>query len=504
MKNIKIYFTSDIHGYIYPTDYTDNNKKPLGLLNIIHSFNKDENTLIIDAGDTIQGSPFTTYLSRQNYSVNPIAEVMNRGGYDYITLGNHDFNYGYDYLKSYINNLDAKCLSTNIIDKTNDLNITPYDIKTLQNGLKVGIIGFSTDFISTWEREENLENFIIKNTFTSIIEYHDKLKKEVDILIGIYHGGFENDICSHEELSNTSENIGYKICKELEFDILLTGHQHMNISGEYLFGTYIVQAPNYATNFVELNAYFDEADKLNIHSVMHSVNLNTNKELYDHLMPIETKVQNWLDKPVGFLDIELQPTTHLDMAINGSYLANFINTIQLEVSKADISSTSFANSIKGFNNEVTIRDIVSTYIYPNTLVVLEVTAKELKLALEKSASYFKLDNDEIKISDSFLYPKLQHYNYDYFSNIEYIIDVKKEVGSRVTSIKFNGSVIKDDDIFTLVVNNYRATGSGGYEFLNDCKKVKEILIEMPEIIINYFNNNHNIIVDKSKYYTVLK
>lgn len=114
-------------------------------------------------------------------------------------------------------------------------------------------------------------------------------------------------------------------------------------------------------------------------------------------MPIETKVQNWLDKPVGFLDIELQPTTHLDMAINGSYLANFINTIQLEVSKADISSTSFANSIKGFNNEVTIRDIVSTYIYPNTLVVLEITAKELKLALEKSSSYFKLENDEIKI-----------------------------------------------------------------------------------------------------------
>ena len=63
MKNLKIYFTSDMHGYIYPTNYVDGNEKNIGLLNIMSNFKKDDNTLIIDCGDTIQGSPFTNYLS---------------------------------------------------------------------------------------------------------------------------------------------------------------------------------------------------------------------------------------------------------------------------------------------------------------------------------------------------------------------------------------------------------------------------------------------------------
>lgn len=148
MKNLKIYFTSDLHGYVYPTDYVERNEKNIGLLNIINHFNKDGNTLIIDGGDTIQGSPFTNYLSNSEFDVHPLATIMNAGGYDFITLGNHDFNYGKEYLKKYLNNLNATCLCANVVDKTNELPIFPYKIKTMENGLKVGIIGFTTDFIN--------------------------------------------------------------------------------------------------------------------------------------------------------------------------------------------------------------------------------------------------------------------------------------------------------------------------------------------------------------------
>ena len=94
MKKLKIYFTSDLHGYVYPTDYRDasENNMNMGILKIINAFDKDGNTLIIDGGDTIQGSPFTNYLSSSTFNVHPIADIMNEGGYDYITLGNHDFN----------------------------------------------------------------------------------------------------------------------------------------------------------------------------------------------------------------------------------------------------------------------------------------------------------------------------------------------------------------------------------------------------------------------------
>ncbi len=503
MKNLKVYFTSDLHGYVYPTDYIDKSEKNIGLLNIINQFEKDGNTLIIDAGDTIQGSPFTNYLSNSKLDIHPIATIFNEGGYDYITLGNHDFNYGYDYLKSYLTNLNAKCLCVNVIDKTNELGILPYDIKTLENGLKVGIIGFTTDFINIWERAENLTNFTINDTISSIKPYYNELKDKVDILIGIYHGGFEYDLNSHKKLSNTKENIAYKICNELKFDLLLTGHQHMEISNIDLHGTHIVQTPHNGSKFVELNLEFDNNKVQNINSKLVDVVLNPNKNMYDKFLPLEEQVQKWLDTPVGFLDTQLQPTSHLDMALNSSPLANFINQIQLNESNADISCTSFANVIKGFDKNVTVRDIMSTYPYPNTLVVFEINKKYLKLALERCASYFDYNNGNITISDRFLKPKVEHYNYDYFANINYTFDITKEVGERVTSIVYNGEELDDNTTLKLVMNNYRASGAGGYEFYTECKIVQEILMEMPDIIIDYFKNNKNVTVDKSKYLTVI-
>lgn len=503
MKTLKIYFTSDLHGYVYPTDYVDKSEKNIGLLNIINAFEKNENTLIIDSGDTIQGSPFTNYLSNADFDIHPMSTILNSGKYDYITLGNHDFNYGYDYLKKYLNNLDAKCICCNVEDKTSEITILPYDIKTMGNGLKVGIIGFTTDFINKWERRENIENFIISDTFNSVKENYNKVKNKCDLLIGIYHGGFEYDLDSYKQLSKTKENIAYKICNEFDFDILLTGHQHMEISGQYLHNTYIAQTPPNGSKFLELNLELKDDKSKNISSSLKTVELNPHKEMYNQHLELQNKVQNWLDTPVGFLDSALEPTNYLDMAINGSNLANFINQIQLDQSNADISCTSFANSIKGFDKNVTVRDIMSTYMYPNTLVLLEVTKKDLKLALERSASYFNNNNGELSISNLFLKPKVEHYNYDYFANIDYTFDLSQEVGNRVTSIVFKDKELSDNDKLTLVMNNYRASGAGGYDFYTDCKIVKEILLEMPEIIINYFKNNKNVVVDKSKYINVI-
>lgn len=503
MKELKIYFTSDLHGYVYPTDYVERNEKNIGLLNIINHFNKDGNTLIIDAGDTIQGSPFTNYLSNSEFDIHPIATIMNAGGYDFITLGNHDFNYGREYLKKYLDSLNANCLCTNVIDKTNELPILPYKIKTMENGLKVGVIGFTTDFINRWERPENIENIDIIDTFDSIKKHYDTVKEQCDVIIGVYHGGFEYDLESHKQLSTTTENIAYKICKEFDFDILLTGHQHLPICNMNLHGTHIAQTPHNGSKFLELKLTIDNNGLMNINSSLENIELNPNEEMYNKFLSLENKVQQWLDTPVGVLDTELQPTTHLDMALNGSNLANFINQIQLESSNADIACTSFANVIKGFGKNVTVRDILSTYPYPNTLVVLEVNREILKLALERSASYFENNNGNVIVSERFLKPKVEHYNYDYFTNINYTFDLNKEVGDRVISIKYKGKELSDDQTLTLVMNNYRASGAGGYEFYENCKVVKEILIEMPEIIINYFKNNPKVVVDTTRYYTTL-
>ena len=361
MKNLKIYFTSDMHGYIYPTNYVDRSEKNIGLLNIMSNFKKDENTLIIDCGDTIQGSPFTNYLNNNDFSIHPIADIMNAAGYDYITLGNHDFNYGLDYLNKYLHTLNAKCLCANVVDKTGRLPILPYDIKVLGNGLKIGIIGITTDFINRWERAENIENIEISNTYEAVKYYFDEIKASCDVIMGIYHGGFEYDLETHKQLTKTSENIAYKLCEDFNFDILLTGHQHMPIAGKTINNTHIGQTPFNGTKYLELDLSIDDNGTKFIESSLKDVSINPDKEMYNKYLTLEDKIQEWLDTPVGFLNKELIPTSHLEMALNGSELANFINQVQLDESGADISCTSFSNEIKGFNKNVTVRDIMSTY-----------------------------------------------------------------------------------------------------------------------------------------------
>ena len=128
MSKLTIYFTSDTHGYLYPNNFADRQPRPMGLLSM--HFPKDENTLVIDGGDTIQGSPMT-YFCRLNDRELPVAQAMNDRGYDYVTLGNHDFNNGYDYLKRYLDALDAKCLCANVEDLRGELPISGAAVHTL-------------------------------------------------------------------------------------------------------------------------------------------------------------------------------------------------------------------------------------------------------------------------------------------------------------------------------------------------------------------------------------
>ena len=91
-QKLKIYYTSDVHGYFYPTTYGDRETKNVGLFSLVSGFVKDENTLIMDGGDILQGSAFACYCRQKVQSPGIMADIMNDCGYDYYTLGNHDFN----------------------------------------------------------------------------------------------------------------------------------------------------------------------------------------------------------------------------------------------------------------------------------------------------------------------------------------------------------------------------------------------------------------------------
>lgn len=476
MSKLTIYFTSDTHGYLYPNNFTNTQPQRMGLLSM--RFPKDENTLVIDGGDTIQGSPLT-YYCKQNGVELPVAQIMNAHGYDYVTLGNHDFNNGRAYLKRYLETLNAKCLCANVEDRLCELPISGATVHTLGNGLRVGLVGIVTDWVNLWEKPENLETLRVSDPFEAAKRAVADL--ECDVLVGIYHGGVEKDLDTGRALSATDENIACKLCEELHFDLLLTGHQHIAMVNREWQGTHIVQTPCNAAAYVKVTledngSFRSELCTPDDHAAL----------TYPQQMLWE-KLNAWLDTPIGRLSKAIWPEDKLDMALNGSAIADFFNRVQLWASGAEISCSALSNELRGFDSRVTVRDVVASYVYSNTLVVLEVTGAILKQALEQCARYFAPDeNGEVSIADSFLRPKEAHYNFDYFSGIEYTYDLSKPEGSRVVSLCRNGQSVRAEEKFTLCMCDYRATGAGDFDFYAACPRVKVIQTEVSELILNYF------------------
>ena len=506
-RSLTISFTSDIHGFFSNIDYASGKEQNSGLCNCTGLFMRDGNSLVIDGGDTLQGSPFTYYYHKnvQGESYLP-AQVMNAAGYQFITLGNHDFDYGVPLIETYLSQLHARCLCANV---EGIRGVEKWAVVTMENGLRVGLTGVTSQYLPQWEPPENLRELQIRDAFEAAREAYLELKREnVDVTVCIYHGGFENDVNTGETVFATDENEGWRICLEMGFDVLLTGHQHQKIESADLFGTHVCQPSDKARGFLQLKVRVSEDAEFR-HGVAVSSRYIPASETRDEaiwrlLADEEEKAKRWLDRPVGQLDVPLLPEDHLAMASKGSMIANFFNQVQREASGADISETGFANEVKGFDTSVSIRDVVSSYIFSNTLKVIEVDRHVLKAALERCAAYFALEADgKLTVSRDFLSPVVQHYNYDYFSGIESVFDIRKPVGQRVVSIRYQGEELPEGKKLTLALNNYRASGAGGYPLYAECPVLSSQSKEIAEMIMDYIGSHQNITVDKTRWLTVL-
>lgn len=489
-KLLTIYFTSDTHGYLYPTNFCDERPRPMGLLAM--SFPKDGNTLVIDGGDTLQGSPLSYYCHAQGRPL-PAAAALNQKGYDFVTLGNHDFNYGRENLRAHLEALNARCLCANVRDLRGELPLEACAIRTLENGLRVGIIGVATRWITLWEKPENLVDFEITDPVEAMRATVERLRPQVDVLVGVYHGGVERDLETGEALSDTDENLACEICERYPFDLLLTGHQHIAMAGKTYRGVHLVQPPCNATAYVKVEMDERRAFHSELCAVPDSAALTPAQSA------LLSELNLWLDRPIGALNRPLWPEEKIDMALNGSPIADFFNMVQMEISGAQLSCTCLANELRGFDQKVSVRDVVASYAYSNTLVVLEVTGAVLKQALEQCARYFEMDESGPRVAKSFLQPKEAHYNYDYFYGVDYVFDLRRPEGARVTALSYAGKPVTDEMRFTLCMNNYRATGAGDFPFYAECPRVREINTEVSELILDYFTRHPQVTVDPHRW-----
>lgn len=500
---ISILETSDVHGSVLPINYANNEERELGLAKIARLINeerkKNSNLLLIDNGDLIQGTPLTYHYARiDNSKMNPVIKVLNYLNYDAAVIGNHEFNYGPEILNKAINESDFPWLSSNIIFEKSNSCYTgkPYTIKVFDQDIKVGILGLTTKYIPNWENPNNIKGIRFEDPVEHAKKWVKVLREEekVDLVVVSYHGGFERDLeDGHPTETLTGENQGYELCTEVKgIDVLLTGHQHRSISNKEINGVLVLQPGTQGLVLgkaeIELEKTEAGARILKKSSELLSVDgFKADNSIIELVKEYEDNTQEWLDKPMGKINGDMVVKDPMIIRLGDNALIEFINKVQMEYSGASISNTAlFDNHSPGFPVNVTMRDVVSNYIYPNTLRVIRITGNDIKTALERSAAYFEqYDGKEVRVNPDFSTPKPQHYNYDMWEGIDYLIDIRRPKGERIVKLEIEGKPLDLEKEYDVVMNNYRAGGGGEYLMFQNKPVVKDIPTDVSELIANY-------------------
>ncbi|MDK8182260.1 bifunctional UDP-sugar hydrolase/5'-nucleotidase [Paenibacillus sp. UMB4589-SE434] len=504
---LAILHTSDIHGTVLPYRYADQMPIEAGIAKISTAIKQlrrqYEETIYVDNGDLLQGTPLTYYHARMKSSLpNPLIACMNLLQPDAAVVGNHEFNYGITYLRQAMKESKFPWLSANLLDETNGEPIfgVPYMIKELSAGLKVGVLGLTTSYIPNWELPQHIVGIDFECVVRAAQRWVKVLREEehVDLVVVSYHGGLERDMNSGELTEpDTGENEGYKLAAEVQgIDILLTGHQHRVIVNERIQGVVIAQPGSHGQGVGCIEVQMERVDEKWIVRAVCSkwievAGMTPDKHIIDQVAPIEAEVQVWLDQSIGQVEGDMTVTDAGQVRLSDHPLIEFINRVQMEYGQTTISNTAlFDDTAPGFVGRITMRQVLANYIYANTLKVIRVTGQDIWDALEQTASYFdctEQGSEHIRINEAYLYPKPQHYNYDMWEGIEYEIDISRAVGERITKllVSSSGQQIDVHGTYDVAMNHYRAAGGGNYAMFANKLTVLDVPTDIAELIADY-------------------
>ena len=487
---IRILVTSDVHGYCFPYDYADGTEKDYGFarLSTLIKLLKDENTLVIDNGDNLEGSPLAYYHYRNEpEEVSPMSIAMKHIGYDYINLGNHDFDRGEDALFTHLRYVSAPCITSNALYRGKTMGPT-YVIREIA-GKKVALFGIITHHVPEWVNPRTIKHMRFQDAYETAKKTVDILKRleKPDVIICVYHGGFERDLETGYPIKRLDgENQGYEILKNIpDIDVLIAGHQHRTLYGN-AFGKAYVQINNHGRELACVDLYTD-TNTTEIQVLQ--ADTEPDEELLEKIRYNEERCQKWLDQPLGQTKIDLAITDPVSARLDKSQVITFLNKMFMELTGAQIASNSLFLDATGFHHQITMRDIINTYVFPDTIVVKEITGSILREYLERCAEFWSVRNEKIVISKAFEEPAPKYYNYDMADGVEYTITVSNDPGHRITSLTYNGEEVQDDQVFTIALNNFRASGGSSFTMLKPCKTIQEIRTDVTELLADYIRKN---------------
>lgn len=465
LVHITVLGTTDVHGNIYNWSYEDGSETDdTGLAKVYTVVQKvreeNPNTILLDNGDTVQGTILTDDLYNEHLEKpNPMMDVMNFMGYDAMTLGNHEFNFGLDLIRKIENEAEFPILSANIYNKKDGSDfMKPYIIKEIA-GVKVGIIGLTTPSIPKWDGPKVTE--LDFEAMDTAAEKHIKeLKKESDIIIATAHAGLEQ---RHEDWPGDSAEEVIK--KNPEIEVFLIGHDHAEVN-EVVGNTLVGGAKDAAKQVVRFDLYlkrngdtWEVVDKKA--DIISTKDYEASEELKEYAKEYHEATLEFIKREIGVATGDFHPAPEIkdipEAQIRDTAVMDLINDVQLKYTGADVSAAAlFKNESNIEEGIISYADVFDIYKYPNTLKVVEVSGEELKDYMEWSAAYYNTYKPgDVTISFD---PKIRGYKYDMFQGVDYKIDISKPAGERIVDLKFKGEVVKPNDKLKLVVNDYRYSG----------------------------------------------
>ena len=499
---ITILGTTDLHGNIYPTDYYTNKADNRGLAKIAtlvrQARRENPNLLLIDCGDTIQGTPVEYYHNKKNNQPpDPMMLVMNSLQYDAMTVGNHDYNFGLKVQEKARSEAKFPWLSANTYKTgTNQTNFQPYVVRNVA-GVRVGILGLTTPGIPNWENGPNYVGLEFHEPLTEAKKWVPILREreQVDLVVAAMHMGMEEDLASGETNPGQvkAENQAIAIAKQVPgIDLIFMGHTHRNIPSLIINGVLLTQANFWGRHLARADVYLErEGDRWLVYAkaartIPVEDRVEADPEILKIGLPYDRETQAWLSRPIGNSAVEL---TAEEARFHDTAILDLIQRVQLDAGQAQVSMVaSFNPAARIGRGAVTVRDIAGLYVYENTLVVLEVTGAQLKAALEHSAKYFRA-YERGKTPADLVDERVPAYNFDIAEGVSYELDIAKPIGERIQNLRYRGEPVRPEQKFRLATNNYRLNGGGGYTMYKESPVVYRSSEEIRELIIDWIERH---------------
>lgn len=497
-QNVRLKFieTSDVHGSIFPYDFSSDRKANTSLAQVQTYVEQErkksgQDVILLDNGDILQGQPVVYYYNFEKTKVpHLLAEVMNFMKYDAGTVGNHDIETGHPVYDRFNRQLKFPWLAANAVKtKTGKPYFAPYKIIN-KKGVKVAVLGLITPAIPQWLPEKIWAGIEWEDMIESARKWVKiiKEKENPDVIVGLFHAGVEYTYNNQTADQAKNENASRLVAERVPgFDIVFTGHDHkvwnMTVKDPDGKDVIVTGPTNAARNVaaVQVDLQYNKESrkwdkKLNAETV-EIKDFQPDSLFMARFSPAMEEVKVYVSKPVGSFTESISTRESM---FGSSPFMDLIHTIQLELTKADVSfAAPLSFDARIDKGTIYVRDMFKLYRFENLLYTMSLTGKEIKGFLEHSYDLwfnqmkdendhliaFKFDKDgNISKSREGNYElKAQYYNFDCAAGIKYTVDVSKPAGSRITIHSMaDGKPFDMNKKYKVAVNSYRGNGGGNH------------------------------------------